>query len=145
MSNHNYPNTSIFQLSSIPLICSLSILIWTFSCFCICASTYSDCYMYICYVLWNLCALPLHYSCYVPFRRALREQCLDYMAEYLTDLSASADTSAGVIIAHLKSCQARLERLVWRVFFLNFTWIINECLCEVCEWRVMYPAMHLMP
>lgn len=45
-------------------------------------------------------------------KRALREQCLDYVAEYLTDLSASADPSAGVIQAHLKSCQARLERLV---------------------------------
>ncbi|KAK8391628.1 hypothetical protein O3P69_017278 [Scylla paramamosain] len=45
-------------------------------------------------------------------KRALREQCLDYVAEYLTNLSASADTSAGIIMAHLKSCQARLERLV---------------------------------
>ncbi|KAG0722258.1 Nuclear pore complex protein Nup155 [Chionoecetes opilio] len=45
-------------------------------------------------------------------KRALREQCLDYVAEYLTDLSASADPSAGVIMSHLKSCQARLERLV---------------------------------
>ncbi|XP_071552896.1 nuclear pore complex protein Nup155 isoform X3 [Panulirus ornatus] len=43
-------------------------------------------------------------------KRALREQCLDYVAEYLTDLSASADPSSGVISAHLKTCQAKLER-----------------------------------
>ncbi|XP_069168199.1 nuclear pore complex protein Nup155 [Procambarus clarkii] len=45
-------------------------------------------------------------------RRAQRELCLDYVAEYLTDLSASADPSAGVISAHLKTCQAKLERYV---------------------------------
>ncbi|KAK4316417.1 hypothetical protein Pmani_012431 [Petrolisthes manimaculis] len=44
-------------------------------------------------------------------KRALREQCLDYVAEYLTDLSASADVSSGVISARLKSCQAKLERI----------------------------------
>ncbi|XP_042856337.1 nuclear pore complex protein Nup155-like [Penaeus japonicus] len=47
-----------------------------------------------------------------PQKRALREQCLDYVAEYLTDLGASADASAGVISAHLKTCQAKLERFV---------------------------------
>ncbi|KAG7173878.1 Nuclear pore complex protein Nup155-like [Homarus americanus] len=45
-------------------------------------------------------------------KRALREQCLDYVAEYLTDLSASADPMAGIISANLKTCQARLERFV---------------------------------
>ena len=44
------------------------------------------------------------------FRRALREQCLDYIAAYLTDLGASADSSAAIISANLKSCQIKLER-----------------------------------
>ncbi|XP_066949536.1 nuclear pore complex protein Nup155 isoform X2 [Macrobrachium rosenbergii] len=45
-------------------------------------------------------------------KRALREQCLDYVAEYITELGASADPSAGVIYAHLKTCQAQLERFI---------------------------------
>lgn len=45
-------------------------------------------------------------------KRALREQCLDYVAEYITEVGASADPSAGVIFAHLKSCQAQLERFL---------------------------------
>ncbi|KAL7641759.1 UNVERIFIED_CONTAM: hypothetical protein RMT77_007633 [Armadillidium vulgare] len=43
-------------------------------------------------------------------RRALREECLDYIAEYLTDLGASADASAAIISSRLKTCQMKLEK-----------------------------------
>lgn len=44
-------------------------------------------------------------------RRVVREECLDHAAEYLTELSASADPSAGVLSARLSACQAKLERM----------------------------------
>ena len=43
-------------------------------------------------------------------RRVVREECLDHVAEYLTELSASADPSAGLLTAKLSGCQAKLER-----------------------------------
>uniref|UniRef100_A0A2P2HZZ0 Nuclear pore complex protein Nup155-like n=1 Tax=Hirondellea gigas TaxID=1518452 RepID=A0A2P2HZZ0_9CRUS len=45
-----------------------------------------------------------------PDRRVLREECLDRVASYLTDLDASAEPSAGLIAAHLRTCQLHLER-----------------------------------
>ncbi|XP_076062596.1 nuclear pore complex protein Nup154 [Oratosquilla oratoria] len=45
-------------------------------------------------------------------KRAVREQCLDYIAEYLTDLGASADASAAIISSHMKSTQKKLERII---------------------------------
>lgn len=47
---------------------------------------------------------------HAPDRRLLREQCLDRVASYLTDLDASAEPSAGLIAAHLRTCQLNLER-----------------------------------
>ncbi|KAF2360102.1 Nucleoporin Nup133/Nup155-like C-terminal [Trinorchestia longiramus] len=42
--------------------------------------------------------------------RLLREQCLDRLASYLTDLDASAEPSSGLLAAHLRTCQVQLER-----------------------------------
>ncbi|XP_018020303.1 nuclear pore complex protein Nup155 isoform X2 [Hyalella azteca] len=43
-------------------------------------------------------------------RRLLKELSLDRLASYLTDLDASAEPSAGLLAAHLRTCQVQLER-----------------------------------
>lgn len=43
-------------------------------------------------------------------KRALREQCLDHVAQYLTDLGSSAHPSSAIITSNLRATQTKLER-----------------------------------